>query len=194
MIRLVVTGGQSGADQAGWRAAVATGFPCSGWMPKGFLTEDGPRPEFAGLYGAKEHPRSGYRFPRLANVTMTAKSGGPNNGYAIVFDATPGEGVSRETQGLHNDQGKLRARGLPCPDIALIKLIRQDDTFVFANRMHSPDVMAAWINYLEVRALLVAGNRESSSPGIGAWVEEYLREMFRIRKDEMADQFGFWSV
>jgi hypothetical protein len=29
---------------------------------------------------------------------------------------------------------------------------------------------------------MVAGNRESSSPGIGAWVERYLTEVFRLLK------------
>jgi hypothetical protein len=30
-------------------------------MPLGFLTEDGPRPEFADLYGAREMPTPDYR-------------------------------------------------------------------------------------------------------------------------------------
>lgn len=33
-------------------------------------------------------------------------------------------------------------------------------------------------------SLNIAGNRESKSPGIGAWVEEYLAEMFRILKEK----------
>jgi hypothetical protein len=52
MLEKVITGGQTGADQAGWRAAKAAGVPTGGWIPKGFLTEDGPRPEFRELYGA----------------------------------------------------------------------------------------------------------------------------------------------
>ena len=52
MLDKVISGGQTGADQAGWRAARAVGIPTGGWMPLGFLTEDSPRPEFADLYGA----------------------------------------------------------------------------------------------------------------------------------------------
>ena len=37
-------------------------------MPLGFLTEDGPRPEFAELYGTMEVPRGGYPERTLANV------------------------------------------------------------------------------------------------------------------------------
>ena len=43
MIKLVISGGQSGADQAGWRAAQACDIPTGGWMPFGFLTEEGPQ-------------------------------------------------------------------------------------------------------------------------------------------------------
>jgi hypothetical protein len=38
MIERVISGGQTGADQAGWRAARAAGIPTGGFMPKGFLT------------------------------------------------------------------------------------------------------------------------------------------------------------
>ncbi len=60
-IMIVVSGGQTGADQAGWRAAKAAGFECADWMPKGYLTEDGPRPEFAWMYGAVETASSYYQ-------------------------------------------------------------------------------------------------------------------------------------
>lgn len=50
----VISGGQSGVDQAALRAARAAGIPTGGSMPRGFLTEDGPRPDFAELYGLVE--------------------------------------------------------------------------------------------------------------------------------------------
>ena len=56
MLGKVITGGRTGADQAGWRAACAHGIITGGAMPKGDRTEDGPRPEFAELYGAVELP------------------------------------------------------------------------------------------------------------------------------------------
>jgi hypothetical protein len=39
-----------------------------GWMPLGFQIEDGPRPEFAQLYGAVEHPSRDYPPRTKANV------------------------------------------------------------------------------------------------------------------------------
>ena len=56
MLAKIISGGQTGADQAGWRATRAFGIPTGGSMPRGFLTEDGPRPDFAELFGAVEMP------------------------------------------------------------------------------------------------------------------------------------------
>ncbi len=57
----IVTGGQTGADQAGWRAARSLGLPTGGWMPRGFETEAGPCPAFVREYG-------GYRERTQANT------------------------------------------------------------------------------------------------------------------------------
>ena len=37
-------------------------------MPRGFLTEDGPRPELADRYGAREQPTSSYPERTFANA------------------------------------------------------------------------------------------------------------------------------
>ena len=47
MIERVISGGQTGADQAGLAVAKRLGIPTGGCMPKGWLTEAGPRPDFA---------------------------------------------------------------------------------------------------------------------------------------------------
>ena len=56
-LRKVVSGGQTGADQAGLRAARAAGIETGGWAPKGWETEEGPAPWLSD-YGLKECPRS----------------------------------------------------------------------------------------------------------------------------------------
>jgi Circularly permutated YpsA SLOG family len=68
MLDKIISGGQSGADQAGWRAAKAFGVSSGGWMPKGFLAEDGPHPEFADHYGAAELPAESVRDRTEQNV------------------------------------------------------------------------------------------------------------------------------
>ena len=67
MVELVLSCRQTGADQAGWRAEKAFGLPTGGWMPKGFLAEDGPQREIAELFGAKETDSADYQARTLAN-------------------------------------------------------------------------------------------------------------------------------
>src|SRR5208282_4171966 len=81
----IVRGGQTGADQAGWRVARAFGIPTGGWMPKGFLTEEGPRSEFAELYGAREMPTESYPERTRANVR--------DSNATLWFGATTSKGA-----------------------------------------------------------------------------------------------------
>lgn len=164
MIERVLSGGQSGADQAAWRAAKRCGIPCSGWMPRGFLTEDGSRPEFAALYGAQEHASRFYPPRTKANVRAAD--------FTLIFDRSE----SRELMGMSNGtriaiNAALDA-GLPSA-VAKIILGRPIPSY-------RPAAMARRLEELGVRTLNVGGNRESSAPGIGAWVERYLVEVFRL--------------
>src|SRR5262245_12501737 len=68
MLARVISGGQTGADQGGWRAARAVGIETGGWMPRGFLTEGGPRPAFAREFRAEEHDSDDPARRTVANV------------------------------------------------------------------------------------------------------------------------------
>jgi len=52
----VVSGGQTGADQAGLRAALAAGLTTGGWIPSGFITSTGAQPELGVRYQLKALP------------------------------------------------------------------------------------------------------------------------------------------
>lgn len=45
MILKIISGGQTGADQAALDAAIITGTPYGGWVPEGRMTEKGPLSE-----------------------------------------------------------------------------------------------------------------------------------------------------
>ena len=47
----IISGGQTGADQAALDAAVKYNIPHGGWIPKGRITESGPLPS---RYNLKE--------------------------------------------------------------------------------------------------------------------------------------------
>src|SRR6185312_3809156 len=71
MVR-VISGGQTGSDQGGLRAARDSNIETGGWAAKGWLCEDGPHPELA-EFGLKECQEGGtpaerYRARRRANA------------------------------------------------------------------------------------------------------------------------------
>lgn len=166
MLERIHSGGQTGADQAGWRAARGAGLATGGWMPMGFRTEgildcddppgpDESHPEFEGRYGARAHESLEYRVRTRANV---------READALVWFGDPLSRDGRLTLGL--------ARIVPIPDFVVA--IGED------GRPGEPEGrLAAWLRDHDVRTLLVAGNRESRAPGIGAWVERYLLDVFR---------------
>lgn len=149
MIELAICGFQSGADQAGARSAKAHGIQTGGWMPRGWLTEDGPRPDFATLYNAWEHPSPLY----------------PPRTYANVRDSTITLLFGNDSS--HGSRLTIKA----CREIGR-------PIYQIANRSHffTPTTMA---EMYEAKVWNIAGNRESASPGIGAWVESWLDVVFR---------------
>ncbi len=57
MIKRIISGGQTGADQAALDVAIKLDISHGGWIPKGRLTEDGPLPD---KYKLQEMPTSSY--------------------------------------------------------------------------------------------------------------------------------------
>lgn len=64
----IISGGQTGADRGALSAAKDLGLQTGGWMPKGYKTEKGPRPELAVMYQVKEHTSPEYAPRTEANV------------------------------------------------------------------------------------------------------------------------------
>jgi predicted Rossmann-fold nucleotide-binding protein len=149
MLERIVSGGQTGADQAGWRAARASGIATVGWMPENFLTEAGPRPDFSEMFGAVELPGGGYPERTRANV---------RDSDATIWFGDPGSPGGRTTLRACTGSGK-------------------PVYLVIAGQTQPADVVA-WIEAEKVRVLNVAGNRESTEPGIGMRVEQFLIAVF----------------
>lgn len=164
----IISGGQTGADTGALHAAKAAGLETGGWAPHGFRTEAGAAPWLAD-YGLKEHTAKTYPARTRANVAESDAT--------LVFDASPGVTLSSGTGVASGACDRLR-KPFRCV------LLAQTE---FGIRMQSvaipPDQIAAWLVENHVRVLNVGGNRESKSPGIGAFVEKYLAEVFRLVKE-----------
>jgi hypothetical protein len=157
----VISGFQAGADIGGIRAAVAAGIPTGGWMPRGFLTEEGPQPEYAELYGAKEHESPTYP-PRTRQNIEDA-------------DATFLFALDLDSPGTQLAYRHAHTVGKPS---VVIKYI---PGLILPNR---PRACAEWLIEHQVKILNVGGNRESKAWGITLWTERYLTAVFRLLREQ----------
>jgi predicted Rossmann-fold nucleotide-binding protein len=65
MIKKIIAGGQTGADQAALNVAIEAGIPHGGWIPKGRKTEEAPLPA---KYRLQEMPSVSYAERTGRNV------------------------------------------------------------------------------------------------------------------------------
>jgi len=66
-LKKVISGGQTGADQAGLYAARDSLIKTGGWAPKNWITKNGAQPDLLISFGLVEH-QSGYKARTFANV------------------------------------------------------------------------------------------------------------------------------
>lgn len=140
----IISGAQTGVDQAGLRVAARLGINTGGWMPRGFRTEEGSAEELARTFGLREHPSHAYPPRTELNVAESDAT------VIMGFPASPG--------------GLLTQRF--CDKMRRPRLLTTfgDD----------PAELRDWLKAHRIWILNVAGNRESTHPGIGAWAEGFL--------------------
>jgi hypothetical protein len=150
MLRRVISGGQTGVDQAAWRAARSAGLETGGQMPRGFATEDGPRPDFASSYGATANESDDAADRTVANAAVA-------DATLILLDGSPGPGTALTIETCR-------------------RLNRIHRVVTLAD---DPADVALWIMEQGGATLNVAGDRESTAPGIGGRAEAFLGAIFR---------------
>jgi hypothetical protein len=139
MIEKIVSGGQAGVDRAALDAALAAGFPCGGWCPRGRAAEDGPIPP---RYPLQETDGDDPADRTRRNVAET-------DGTLIV---APGGLADDVPDGTALAACLARELGKP-----LLVLDPVDA---------APAAVIAWADANRVRTLNVAGPRASTAPAI----------------------------
>lgn len=137
----IVSGGQTGADQGAWDAAIYCDLPYGGWVPKGRIAENGVIP--AKYEGFQETTSKDYLIRTRANVV--------DSDATVVFCYGPPTGGSARTVTFAETLGR--------PHLAVD--LRQPRAAVV-------DAVARWIQTTcpSPLTLNVAGTRESGAPGI----------------------------
>lgn len=152
-LRKVLSGGQSGSDVAGLLAAKICGIPTGGTMPRGWITLDGPKPEYAELFGMVEHTSPKYPPRTECNVMDSDAT------IRIAFDF--GSAGERLTKRLVDQHGKL-------------------DFAVDLNHKVDLIAIAEWLNSNEIETLNVAGNSHRTNPAVGYQAFVLLTNVFTL--------------
>lgn len=150
MLKKIVSGGQTGADEGGLIAAKKAGFETGGFIPKGFITEYGPNPDLGRIYGLVETTSSSYVPRTYAN----AKLGDGTIRFATDFQSR-GEIVTLDG----------------------IEKYKKPYIDVHVNNPRPIGDVVNWIKDNNIEVLNVAGNRESTSPGLCDFVTYYLEKV-----------------
>jgi hypothetical protein len=153
MIKKVISGGQTGADQAALDIAMKLDIPYGGWVPKGRLTEDGPLPE---KYHMQEMSSSGY--PERTEQNVIDSDG------TLIFSHGELSGGSRLTQELAGKHGRS------CLHINL------NTTSAF----HAAQKIKSWTVENHIEILNVAGPRASNDSRIYQSAANILEAFFYL--------------
>lgn len=159
MLTKVISGGQTGVDQAALRAARACGIARGGWCPPGRESEAGPIPATLPL---TETPRE--RSPGAPDVPRSLRT----EWNVRDSDATL----------------VLRPAWLDAPDPGTDWALRcaarlgREVLVCDPDEPEAAERVAGWIRALGVRTLHVAGPAERTCPGIGARAERVLGRAF----------------
>lgn len=161
----IISGGQNGVDQAALYAAQRCGLETGGFMPEGFMTLDGPRPNFADRFKMREWKSIGSLDQQYAQRTFKNIERSDATIVIAMFFSSNGEQCTSRGLVFHKKRHmSLKVRSL------------------FTEMEVPPKAVADWILDHKIKTLNVAGNSERTCPGIGDYAFKYLVEIFSIIK------------
>lgn len=147
----IISGAQTGVDRAALEAALESGIPCGGYVPKGRRAEDGRVPE---KYPMRESESPDYEVRTELNV--------------IHSDATLILNRGRLGGGTQLTLELCRRHKKPVRVVALDRLGQEE----------AQEAVREFLREAGPRVLNVAGPRESGRPGIYAEALNLLRRVF----------------
>ena len=153
LVKKIVSGGQTGADQAALDAAIEAGRPHGGWIPKGRKTEAGVLPD---KYDLDEMDSADYKARTRQNVI--------DSDGTLIFSHGPLTGGSLLTQKLAVNHGR------PC--------FHADCNYSPEEEMLAG--IERWLRENRIEVLNVAGPRASGDPSIYQRVRRLVSRLLEV--------------
>ena len=147
----IISGGQTGVDRAALDFAIQHRFDHGGWCPRGRLAENGAIPP---IYRLRETDSAEYDVRTAKNVL-------DSDATLIVVREKDLSGGTAFTKTCAEQHGR-----------PLLVIYERDGL------LQDTAVLSKFLKQNKVRALNVAGPRESQAPGLGKFVRELLEAAF----------------
>jgi hypothetical protein len=163
-LRKVISGGQTGVDQAALRAAIDCGIEIGGWCPPGRVCEAGVIPaEFPLRETKQERSLDALDVPRSQRTEWNVR----DSDAMLVITESDGNRGGWPTM----DAGTRWA--MQCgKDYGRPLLI------CYVSDSNAKEQIREWLERIPIKVLSVGGPAESTSPGIGERAYRLLRRVF----------------
>jgi hypothetical protein len=162
MIMKVISGGQTGVDQAALRAAAASGTAIGGWCPPGRVCETGKIPDWFPL---KETPSD--RSPEAPAIPRSQRTewNVRDSDATLILSPTALESDGAGTRWTAECATRYQKPLLVCDPSGSDELQRVQN----------------WVNDNDIGVLNVAGPSERTCPGIGLHAEEFIQSVLNSK-------------
>lgn len=164
-IQKIISGGQTGVDQAVHQAAIDSGIAHGGWCPPGRLCEDGIIPN---QFDLTETPLE--RDPSASEIPRSQRT---------IWNARDSDGVLIFQSSKLQSENNLKARD-PGTELALKTSKKLEKPFLIVDlEIHQQVNISEWITENAIEILSVGGPSERNCPGIYDAVYSVMMEVLK---------------